>query len=298
MAATITHVVTQPPDTAMCEDPFSQLFELEKSRREIRYQLRQGLCKIKGRFSYCRLEGITQLLKLVLVLRDLEMELFAKLQSDPELNVMYHIFTHVLVSTSVSAVSSVSSTEKQLALELVQGCCLLASSCKTSLREMNGMELLLNGLTSGDTAIQVSTLFTLLAAMVDSQPNQKLFLSKGMETVLSLFKDSRTQPELRNRCGEFLLLFAGYVDELASDAGVADYREVSANEGMIRLEVERQLGHDLLDVMLSKDRFSTMPSLLGSSNPVGEELVALYDKMYSPSLADSAERINSRKRAT
>eukprot|EP00741_Cyanophora_paradoxa_P003836 tig00000718_g3730.t1 len=279
-------------------NPFSQWIELERARRELRYQIRQGLYKVKGRFSYCRLEGIKQLLKVTLNLRESEHVLFGLLQSDAELNIVLHVLMNIFTPSSSTTVSPVTAFERQCALELLQGCLLLSPVCKKALRDMNGIEILMDSLNTVDVQVQSAALSALLAATLDSRDNFEIFLDKGgLHRVLNMMMNRGNSIELRHACGDFLVLVGAYFDEWAVDEGVADYTRAPAHSARAILAeqlgpaiVERALGPAPAPAPSPSPASSPAPSSASSapSRPVpallaagpgpGVDLVNAYDR--------------------
>eukprot|EP01112_Ceratiomyxa_fruticulosa_P001317 TRINITY_DN1137_c0_g1_i3.p1 TRINITY_DN1137_c0_g1~~TRINITY_DN1137_c0_g1_i3.p1 ORF type:complete len:134 (-),score=7.47 TRINITY_DN1137_c0_g1_i3:107-508(-) len=106
---------------------YSSWYYYSSLQREVEFQLNTNFTLIKDRFSFCRVEGLTNLLKYVKALQEPDLAIFLRLQDQDQNNITRHLLAHILdpPSSNPYPLSPVILQERLLSLSLIQGLCLM-----------------------------------------------------------------------------------------------------------------------------------------------------------------------------
>jgi len=202
------------------EDAYYAWLNSERRHRELHFRVNFLLAKLRSKFSYVRIEGLTELGELLRSFsRDEDFEAFSRLQDTYDDNVAYQIFRKILEPTITNkhqkAERAISTTELMLALDVLQGCFLLHYYSKKIVSlTCHALELMLDYLDSPSGTIQIAALDVLLAMMVDSEAIQREFLEKnGIKKVVALMKQKGVKKETRMKCVQFLAILVRHFSE-------------------------------------------------------------------------------------
>lgn len=204
---------------------------LNKQRlyREITLALRTTLRDATAEFSFLRVKGLGKLLKFLASVVETEnmIELFRETQTFTEFQVVPVLF-HYSIAPSKSGLvpksddksseehrkiaSPPTSNEVALALQVLEGCCLLDRDSRTLAPQYMAIKEIIRLLSDGSTLVQCACLDALIALMLDSLENQKEFeRHRGVRKVAELINFFHVDEQLRLKCAEFLLLVVGNV---------------------------------------------------------------------------------------
>jgi hypothetical protein len=73
----------------------------DRKHREMHFQITVALAKIRGKFSYLRIEGLSELAAYLRSLKEEDYEIFCRLQDVRENNIAQHIMKVTFRSTTV-----------------------------------------------------------------------------------------------------------------------------------------------------------------------------------------------------
>jgi len=181
--------------------------------RELHFKLSLFFAKVRGKFSYLRTTGLTELINFVKGLKDDELKFFLRLQDVQEENVCHLVFkTLVIPICDAAQLTKESKQELYLALELLQGVCLLHHPSKKVAADLNAIPLLQELLERDQPQIQVAALECLLAVLVDCDDHQQFFRdNKGIDKVTAILRQKkckeRRKVKMRRVPGVFNTIF-------------------------------------------------------------------------------------------
>jgi len=194
---------------------FKTWMQYDKVRRELLLVIELNFEKIRNKYSYMRIEGLKQLLKLVHTLSEQEMSVFLQLQDQHITNVAVHVVTCILHSTNIAG------EEKEVALELLAGLWLLHSASKDY--SIGPLEILVSLIEEYDTPTEknsaraqrpgelVTTLDALLSLLVDHEAYQRSFLEgQGIDACVRCMQNASLGREPRSKCVEILVYIVRY----------------------------------------------------------------------------------------
>ncbi|CAI8617069.1 unnamed protein product [Vicia faba] len=234
-------IESEKPDPTGSSDPNGSVVELVNSLhqqrvyREVTLALTTGLRDARAEFSFLRLRALRSILNFLNSIADSDstIYLFNLTQSIPQLQVVPVLFQHSLKETGndhnynklvgdmshifgvepMKLTSPSTDDEIALALRVLEGCCLLHPHSSTLAHQHNGVQVLLNILSTRGVLEQSACLDALISLMVDSSPNQMDFEKyNGITEVAALIRDKQVDENLRLKCGEFLQLLIGHVN--------------------------------------------------------------------------------------
>jgi hypothetical protein len=162
----------------------------DKKNRDWHFQVNCSLAKLKSKFSYLRLEGMTELLNILRSLKDEEYDEFARLQDVVEENIAINIIKNILEPSKTKSDRSITTTELTTALDLLQGACLVHfGSKRVAAIDYNGLDWMIEYMEGANLSLQLASLDVILAFMTDNDDVQVEFRNrKGMTKMLGLLK--------------------------------------------------------------------------------------------------------------
>ncbi|CAD5190250.1 uncharacterized protein LOC135598957 [Musa acuminata AAA Group] len=224
------HPPIAPADEAAVEELVSAM-NRRRLYRDVTLALRSGLRDAMADFSFLRTRGLRNLLKFFRSIAgsDESIRLFRHSQTIPELRVVPVLFqnslqqskdnpvvslSHIFGVEPMKIVSPATDSEVAIALRVLEGCCLLHSGSAALAHKHKAIEVLTNILSTRGTTEQGACLDALISLVLDSSSNQMDFREcHAIENVTDLIKDEQADENIRLKCGEFLLLLVGYVNQ-------------------------------------------------------------------------------------
>ncbi|CAH9111069.1 unnamed protein product [Cuscuta europaea] len=221
---------TQDDSQSPVED-LVNLLDRQRLYREISLALRTGLSDARAEFSFLRVRGLRRILKFLRSVAecDATINLFIHSQSIPELQVVPVLFEHSLREHEDQNVASLdhiftveplgitspsTDGEAAIALRVLEGCCLLHRESTVLAHKYKAIPVLMNMLSNRGVLEQGACLDALISILLDSSTNQMEFEAcNGIEEVALLIRGKQVDENLRLKCGEFLLLLIGHVNE-------------------------------------------------------------------------------------
>lgn len=246
---------------------------LNKQRlyREITLALRTTIRDATAEYSFLRVKGLGKLLKFLgsVVESENMIELFRETQTFTEFQVVPVLF-HYSIAPSKSGrvpksddksseehrkISSLpTSNEVALALQVLEGCCLLDRDSRTLAQQHMAIKEIVRLLSAGSTLVQSACLDALIALMLDSLENQKEFeRHHGVRKVAELVKNGYINEQLRLKCAEFLLLVVGnvlpssskFIDNIEDEEG----REEPSRIKSVQDDILELLGEEIASLL-------------------------------------------------
>jgi hypothetical protein len=246
---------------------------LNKQRlyREITLALRTTLRDAIAEFSFLRVKGLGKLLKFLgsVVESENMIALFRETQTFTKFQVVPVLF-HYSIAPSKSGLvpklddksseehtkiaSPPTSNEVALALQVLEGCCLLDRDSRTLAQQHMAIKEIVRLLSAGSTLVQRACLDALIALMLDSLENQKEFeRHHGVRQVAELVKNGNIDEELRLKCAEFLLLVVGnvipssskFIDNIEDEEG----REEPSRIESVQDDILELLGEEIASLL-------------------------------------------------
>jgi len=201
-------------------DQYLSWIKYDRQRREILYNFGGAVAKVKGEFSYLRLEGLNQLLRLMAGLSSSKLAMFLTLQDYPDKNVASSVYSAILAPKDAPRYSPILVQEKQKALEILAGLFLMHSKSKEMLVflfaadiQRDPLKVFLDLLDVSHPQLQVVLLETLISFLIGSISNQQAFAErKGTEKIFE-FKQQKLPDELRAKCEDFLSSYSTILNE-------------------------------------------------------------------------------------
>jgi hypothetical protein len=193
-------------------DEYHAWLNAEKKNRDWHFHVNCSLAKLKSKFSYLRLEGMTELLNTLRSLKDEEYDEFSRLQDVVEENIAINIVKNILEPSKTKSDRSITTTELTTALDLLQGACLVHhTSKKVAALDYNGLDWMIEYMEGANLSLQLAALDVILSFMVDNDDVQAEFRNrKGMAKMLAMLKKKDEKKEVRIKIAQMLVFITRY----------------------------------------------------------------------------------------